>query len=375
MEEFIVTPYEVKGEVDYEALIEKFGTSRITEELIGRIKKHTKDIHFMLRRKIFYSHRDLDWILDEYEKGNAFYLYTGRGPSGPVHLGHLMPWIFTKWLQDKFKVKLIFQMTDDEKFLFKHDLTLDQTNRYAYENALDVIALGFDKDKTEIIVDTEYIHNLYRIALMVAKKINFSLVKAVFGFNQSTNVGLLFFTSMQSAPAFLESYRKKKKVPCLIPCAIDQDPHFRITRDVAPSLGFPKPALIHCKFFPSLAGADKMSASVPSSSIYTTDTVEVARKKVMNAFTGGKPTVKEQREEGGNPRICAVFNYLAYFFEEDDKKLLEREKMCLAGELLCGECKNYLADKIARFLEDHQKKREKAKNVLEEFIVRDCDSK
>lgn len=37
---------------------------------------------------------------------------------------------------------------------------------------------------------------------------------------------------------------------CLIPCAIDQDPYFRLTRDVAPRLKYKKPALIHSKFFP-----------------------------------------------------------------------------------------------------------------------------
>lgn len=38
-------------------------------------------------------------------------------------------------------------MTDDEKFLMRPDLTLEQTHAFAYENALDVIALGFDPKK------------------------------------------------------------------------------------------------------------------------------------------------------------------------------------------------------------------------------------
>ena len=57
-----------------------------------------------------------------------------------------MPWIFNKWIQDTFDVPMLFQMTDDEKFLFK-DLTLHDTRNMAYENALDFIALGFDPDK------------------------------------------------------------------------------------------------------------------------------------------------------------------------------------------------------------------------------------
>ena len=118
-----VTPWEVKGEVDYGKLIKEFGISVIDERLLKRIEKHTKEIHFMLRRNIFFAHRDLNWLLDEYEKGNKFFLYTGRSPSGPIHLGHLMPWVFTKWLQDKFNVELWFQFPDDEKFLFNKNFS------------------------------------------------------------------------------------------------------------------------------------------------------------------------------------------------------------------------------------------------------------
>jgi len=370
-EEFVVTPWEVSGKVDYERLIQDFGTERVTPELLAKVRRFSHQLHPMLRRGIFYSHRDFDMILERQEKGEEFYLYTGRGPSGHTHLGHLMPWILTKHLQDVFDKKLIFQLTDDEKFMFSEKLSLTESSRYAYENALDVIALGFKPEKTELFLDTEYIRTLYKIAIKVAKKVTFSTAKAVFGFNNSTNIGLIFFTSIQSAPAFLETERKGRPVPCLIPCAIDQDPHFRVTRDVAPSLGYPKPALLHCKFFPSLLGRDKMSASRPDGTIYTTDSPAEAERKIMNAFTGGQATIEEQKKLGGNPDICPVYHYLSFLFEEDDKKLEEQYRRCRAGELLCGEHKEYLAEKVLTFLEDHQRKREKARDAIEEFMIRD----
>src|SRR3989344_9245613 len=113
MPENVVTPWEVKGEVDYDKLVRDFGLKLIDNRLLDKIKKHTGELHYLLRRKIFFAHRDLDWLLTEYEKKNNFYLYTGRGPSGKIHLGHLVPWMFTKWLQDEFKAKLLFQITDD----------------------------------------------------------------------------------------------------------------------------------------------------------------------------------------------------------------------------------------------------------------------
>ncbi|MHA1641509.1 MAG: tryptophan--tRNA ligase, partial [Promethearchaeota archaeon] len=143
MPDFIVTPWEVSGEIDYDKLIQEFGIERIDDKLLSRLKEITKELHPFLTRKIFFAHRDLNWILDEYQKGNPFYLYTGRGPSGNIHLGHVMPWIFTKWLQDRFNIELWFQLTDDEKFLFNQSLSIEDAYKYSYDNALDIIALGF----------------------------------------------------------------------------------------------------------------------------------------------------------------------------------------------------------------------------------------
>jgi len=169
-DDFIVTPWHVEGKIDYDKLIKRFGTEKITNDLLVRLNKLAGEDHFMLRRGIFFSHRDLKIILDEYEKGNKFFLYTGRGPSGHTHIGHLVPWVFAKWLQDKFNVNMYFQLTDDEKFYSKQNLTLEETKKFAYENALDFIALGFKPENTKIIIDTENIQTLYPIAAQIAKK-------------------------------------------------------------------------------------------------------------------------------------------------------------------------------------------------------------
>ncbi|MDH4123208.1 MAG: tryptophan--tRNA ligase [Thermoplasmata archaeon] len=369
-EDFTVTPYQVTGEIDYDELVERFGTKKIDNALLRRLSKYG-EIHHMLRRKIVYSHRDFDWILNEYDKGNKFVLYTGRGPSGPVHIGHLMPWAFTKYLQDLFDVKLYFQMTDDEKFMFYDKLSMDDTRKWGYENALDVIAMGFKKGKTKIFLDTELIKTMYPLAIRAAKKINFSTVKAVFGFDNSYNIGSIFFTSIQSVPAFLESYFQKKKVPCLIPCGIDQDPHFRITRDIAEGLDYYKPALIHAKLMPSLMGSEKMSTSKGDMTIWTTDSPKTVKRKIGNAFTGGAVSVEEQKKHGGKPEICSVFNYNQYFFLPDDKALDDLMQKCRSGAIMCGECKAALAERVIEFLQRHQERREKAKDILEDFMLRD----
>jgi tryptophanyl-tRNA synthetase len=371
MPRFVVTPWEVRGKVDYDKLVERFGTKLIDEELLRRIERHTGGLHMYFRRGIFFSHRDFDWILDMYEQGEKFYLYTGRGPSGHTHIGHLIPWIFTKHLQDVFGAELYFQMTDDEKFLFKKDLDLETSIGFTYENALDVIACGFDPKKTFIFSDVEYAKTLYRMAIQVAKHITFSTARAVFGFKSESNIGMIFFPAIQAAPCFFPSVLKGKNIPCLIPAAIDQDPYWRPSRDVAPKLGFYKPAQLHCKFIPGLGKGGKMSASEPETCIFTTDSSEAAEEKVRNAFTGGGGTIKEHREKGGNPDICTVYQYFRFFFEPRDGKLEEIYRSCRSGGRVCGDCKDELAEQVKRFLEVHQQARKKARDIIQDFMLKD----
>ena len=122
----VVTPWDVKGSVsedgkqlaiDYSKLIVQFGTVPIDAALLERFEKLTGHRpHLLLRRGTFFSHRqvhlvsvpiathlrscysrEFNRILDRYEQGKPFYLYTGRGPSSDsMHLGHMVPFVFTK---------------------------------------------------------------------------------------------------------------------------------------------------------------------------------------------------------------------------------------------------------------------------------------
>ncbi|RNJ74699.1 MAG: tryptophan--tRNA ligase [Nitrosopumilus sp. D6] len=367
MPDFTVTPWHVEGDIDYDKLTRQFGTQKITEQLHQRIAQVAGEDHFMLKRGVFFSHREMDRVLEQYQNGEKFFLYTGRGPSGNTHIGHLVPWVFAKWLQDRFGANMYFQITDDEKFYSKHDMTLEDTARYALENALDFIALGFDPKKTRIIINTRNIRTLYPIAAQIAKRINFSNTKATFGFTGETNIGMIFYTALQSAPCFIEDG------PVLIPLGVDQDPHFRLTRDIAPKIKKHKPALIHNMMIPGLEGpGGKMSASDSSNTIYTTDTPDMVKKKINKyAFSGGQPDVAEHRRLGGNPDIDVSYQYLRIFFEPDDGKLESIYTDYKSGKMLTGELKQILIEKINSFFQTHQKKREEARDKIQEFLYED----
>jgi tryptophanyl-tRNA synthetase len=363
---FEVTPWKVEGTVDYGRLIKKFGTQEITDEILEKIRSFTGQLHPLLEHRFFFSHRDLDWILNKYEMDEKFYLYTGRGPSGMVHLGHLMPWFLTKHLQDKFDSNLLFQITDDEKFLFGNK-TMDEINKNVNDNILDIIAIGFKKGRTKIIVNSRHIKHLYSNSLEIAKRITFSTAKSVFGFTNSTNVGMIGFPPLQAVPCFLPTIIEGKPTPVLIPAAIDQDPYWRLTRDIAEKIGFYKPAQIHSKFLPSLQTTGKMSSSNPETALFTTDEPKIIEEKVSNAFTGGQPTTALQKKLGGNPDICSVFSYLKFLFDTSTESN-QRELKCRSGNLLCGECKHDLSNHSTSFISMFQERRQKAKDLVPEYM-------
>ena len=114
-----------------------------------------------------------------------------------------------------------------------------------------------------------------------------------------------------------------------------------------------------------------MSASIESTAVYTCDDEKTVKNKINKyAFSGGKATIEEHRRDGGNPDIDVSYQWLV-FFEEDDAKLKKIYDDYKSGALLTGELKQILIDKLNTFLVKHREKREKAKDQVEKFMVRD----
>lgn len=360
MEDFVVTPWEVRGRVDYERLVKVFGTEPLSGDLLERLGRLAGGLHVLLRRGVFFSHRDLEKVLDDFEAGRGFFLYTGRGPSGPMHIGHLIPFIITSWLQKRFSANAYIMITDDEKFLDEERMELGEARRWAYENILDILAVGFDPDRTFVFQDTEFVGKMYPLAIRIAKKVSFNLVRSVFGFSGSTNIGLIFYPALQIVPTFFERRR------CLIPAAIDQDPYWRIQRDLAEGFGFYKVAAIHSKFLPPLTGFEgKMSTSRPESAIFLSDDPKTVRNKIVRyAYSGGQPTVELHRRLGGNPEVDVSFQWLKMLFEPDDEALRGIEEDYRSGRMLTGELKELLVERINSFLERHREGRERAREMV-----------
>ncbi|KAL7432533.1 hypothetical protein ACHAXM_003175 [Skeletonema potamos] len=442
-DDMVVTAFEVAGSIDYNKLIEQFGSKELTPYLLRRlenvtVRQGTVDrLHRFLRREIFFSHRDIEKICellegwygvspppmdndDDVEMTSScatpvnkpttpcpIYLYTGRGPSSAaMHLGHLVPFLFTAWLQKAFQCPLVIQMTDDEKFIFKGEYTsensgdgtgmngldphrtgdnLDYFANLTIENAKDIIACDFIPEKTFLFSDLEYVGRMYPNIVRIWKAVTVNQVNGVFGFDSSANIGKTAFPAIQAAPSFGSSFpnvlgggvaANPATLACLIPCAIDQDPYFRLTRDIAhklvpshhPLQG--KPALIHSKFFPPLQGAQgKMSSSDANSAIFLTDSPEdIERKIKQHAFSGGQDTKKLQEELGANLDVDVSYQWLRFFLEDDDELIrIGKEYGSGSGEYWStGKVKAKLVSVLKDLVQEHQERR----NLVTDEVVK-----
>lgn len=368
----------IEGGIDYNRLCQVFGSKLITNDLLQRFEKltgHNAPIDPALKRGLFYSHRDFEVILDTFEKkgSDSFYLYTGRGPSSPsLHLGHLIPFRFTAYLQKAFDCCVVIQITDDEKLLHR-SLSEEQIEFNMQENIKDIIACGFNPQKTFIFSDMAYIHHMYRNILRIQQLVTNSQVKAIFGVTDSDNIGKTMFPAIQAAPCFSTSFLTvlgTQPRMCLVPCGIDQDPYFRMTRDVTTRLQQQKPALLHSKFLPSLQGFDaKMSGSIESGAIYLEDKDEEVREKIFKyAFSGGRMTKKEHRMLGGETERDVAFQYLKVFLT-DDKRLEEIKTKYESGEMMTSELKDICVKILQAILLEHrQRKACVTREVVEQFM-------
>ena len=280
-----------------------------------------------------------------------------------------------QYLQDAFDVPIVIQMTDDEKYLYRPELSLDDTKKFTRENAKDIIACGFDINKTFIFSDTQYIGKLYENFIITQKHITFNQIKGIFGFGGSDNIGKIAYPALQSVPCYSNSFPEifgtRTDIPCLIPDAIDQDPYFRMTRDVCPRIGYQKPAVLHAKFFPALQGLNtKMSASEDVSAVFMTDTANQIKRKINKyAFSGGGATAEEHRANGANLAVDVPFQYLTFFLD-DDARLEEIREAYGSGAMMTGEIKKILIELLQKFVAEHQAKRaEVTDELIDQFMT------
>ncbi len=343
-------------EIDNEKLIKDFGAKKISE-----LKEVPNCPTF--KKELIYSHRDFDKFFRALKNKEKCAIVSGVNASGTLHLGHKVVFDTNLYFQKKYNVPVFVPISDDESYVAGKIETQEQALKYSKELAKQFLAYGFDPKKTYFIIDQIYT-NIYNFAIKLSKKVNYSEIKATYGYSPDNNIGLHFYPAVQSAHILLPQERFKIK-HVLVPIGPDEDAHLRICRDIAGRLNYNKPAVIHLKFLPGLDGK-KMSKS-KNNAILFQDRAEIINKKVNKALSGGQQTIEEHRRLGGNPEQDISFQYLRAFFltqEESNEVELRYKK----GEILSGEMKKMFRDKLIEFTKEFQDNEKK----VEEKTTENC---
>lgn len=304
--------------------MEEFGLRPLARDLLVKMCSALKHDHLLLRRGIFDMQQDLDRLLNAIDEKRPIYIFTGRGPSSPrLHLGHLVPLQLTRFLGQVIpNSKIVIQLSDDEKFVGRQGQDLESTDRYTADNIKDIErTLGDELSKTLVFRNTESIGSLYRTILQIQKQFKISKYKRVFGYTDDDCVGRFAYPAVQMAPAFAQAFPDflDPRSLCVVPCAVDQYPHFRLCRAVAQRLQWSTPVLIcTSRYVPGLDG-DKMSASKQATAIFLSDTREQVERKIGRALSGGRASMEEQVRLGACLERDVPFSLLKYFMESDDQ--------------------------------------------------------
>lgn len=346
-------PWSVKGIKDYYSIMTEFGIEPI-ETVLDRIPNPNK----YMRRRITFGHVDLGSVLDALEKNEPYAVMSGIKPSGPFHLGSKITAEEIIYFQKlSSKAWASYCIADYETYA-DNRLSFEESFEIAVNNVADILALGLDPKRTYIYRQSAD-KRVLDMAFRFSRDVTYNMLEAIYG---DKPFGLYISALIQVGDILLpqlKDFHGPKSV--VVPVGIDQAPHIRLTRDIArryqDEYKFILPCATFHKLVRSLTGAGKMSKREPLGMLTLNDDPEAARKKILEAFTGGRETTSLQRKLGGEPEKCTIYELLMYHFVEDDAAVKVRYEGCISGKNLCGECKAYVADFIANYLKNHQKKR------------------
>ncbi|HUI86167.1 MAG TPA: tryptophan--tRNA ligase [Nitrososphaerales archaeon] len=351
---------------DYARLRDEFGIEPIAP-LLSRFK--TPSIH--LSRGIDFGQRDLGRILGAIDSNKPFAVMSGIKPTGIFHLGNKMTADDMIYFQSLSKKATVFYAIADVEAYCDNGLSFAESSKIAVQNVADMLALGLDPDRAVVYMQSEEVR-VMRLSMIFSRGVTNNMLRAIYG---ERPIGLYLSALIQAGDILMPQLAEfGGPKPVLVPVGADQDPHIRLSRDLATKyhdeFGFIPPSAIYHRLMLGLTGDTKMSKRALDSSVHLENSPAEAYRNVLGAFTGGRATVEEQRRLGGEPDRCPVYDLYRFHFALDDAHSERVRQECLGGTRMCGDCKKEAAVLVKRFLEEHQRKRASLMRDAKELLAK-----
>ena len=369
MEKDRLDPWGTSAIKDYDRLQSEFGIEPVAP-LLSRFKKLSPH----LSRGIDFGQRDLSRILDAVDRNQPYAVMSGIKPTGDFHLGTKMTADDMIYFQSLSKKGTVFYAIADIEAYADNGLSFEQTSKIATRNVADMLALGLDPGRAVVYLQSQEV-KVMRLGTLFSKGVTNNMLRAIYGERQ---IGLYMSALYQAGDILMPQLPELGgPKPVLVPVGADQDPHVRLSRDLAAryreEYGFVPPSAVYHRLMLSLNGSIKMSKRSSDSLLTLDDTVRDASRKISTAFTGGRDTVEEQRRLGARADICPVYDLYRFHFATDDEHVKRVYHECTKGLRLCGECKQEATGLVKAFLEAHRKKRDSLMADAEELVAKSRD--
>ena len=364
LERKILDPWSVEEVEDYDRLIEVFGIERVTDELL----KSLPFLNRYMRRRIVFGHRGLWEIVKAIKENRPYAVMSGIKPTGEFHFGSKVTAEQIIYFQQLSPKAVAFYAVADIEAWEDNGLPLKVAREIAVDNVADLLALGIDPKRLYVYRQSEE-ERVLRLGYVFARGLTYNLLEAIYG---EKHIGMYMSALIQVADILLPQLSDfGGPKPTIVPVGVDQDPHIRLTRDLArkynKEYGFVPPSSVYHKLQRSLTGSGKMSKRDPMSYLTLNDGPKLIETKIKRAFTGGRETAELQRRLGGRPETCVVYQ-LWLFHIDDDSKVGKVFEECKAGKRICGECKLELIELLNNFLERHRERKERFRELARELL-------
>ena len=297
--------------IDYAAVMAEWSVPAVEAEQLDRLRAAGLGRHPLLERGFFIGQYDLARFLDAVEAKARPVIVLSKSPDDVFSFNEFLLFDFARAVQAATSCEVVVFIRDDLKVL-RRECPLEKVKEITRNCFKDLLAVGFDEQRTLITSDYAAWSTIYPTFTMLAKHIAFDAVQPAFGFDTSSNIGAISSPSVLAAPWFEQAYGGylPDDAALLVLQSVVDVPFVKLVRSTAETLGYRMPSVLVHRNVPLLTGVAQLGAATRQTSILMSDTPVDVKKKVNSSFSGGRDTKEEEEKYGADVAVDVPFALL-----------------------------------------------------------------
>jgi tryptophanyl-tRNA synthetase len=228
VDEVALDPWGASTVSDYRKLFEQFGIERFEAVL-----EEVPDPYYLMRRGVIFGHREYRDVARAMAAGEPFAALSGFMPTGDPHIGHKL--VFDEIIWHQQQGGDAYALIADLEAHSARGLSWTEIDEHARNYVLSLLALGFDPEAGTLYRQSAN-REVQDLAFELGAEANFSELQAIYDFDGETDVSHMQSVVTQMADILYPQLEEPK--PTVIPVGPDQDPHIRLSRDLARRLRY-----------------------------------------------------------------------------------------------------------------------------------------